>query len=152
MQPGMVVEEKAVPNDGVPAERANRVQPADGRPAVAANHLVKLVDALGGVDLQGKPALDRIVVGIADQLWGTGVNLGRHHHAAEAPRGMLDGKIDEPTRVLEALAPGLLVPAIVELVAVLCEPARVAEHGRGHRADAGLCQRVDPAWERWRDV
>src|SRR5215475_15551734 len=122
MQPGMVVEENAVPNDGVPTERANRVQPADGRPAVTADHLVKFVDALGGVDLQGKPALDRVVVGIADQLRGAGVDLRWHHHAAEPTRVMLDGKIDKPTSVLESLAPSPLVPGIVELMAVLCEP------------------------------
>src|SRR5262245_10841877 len=65
---------------------------------------------------------------------------------------MLDGKIDKPAGILESLAPCLLIPGIVELMAVPCDPARVAEHGRGYRADARLCQCVDPTWERRRYV
>ena len=51
MQPGMIVQEDAMADDRIGAERPDLVQPFDRRATIAAHDLLKLHDALGGVDL-----------------------------------------------------------------------------------------------------
>ena len=51
------------------------MQPPDRRLAVAPHHLMEFSDALGGVDLQRQAPLDRVAVGIADEVGRAGVDL-----------------------------------------------------------------------------
>ena len=78
---------------------------------------------------------------------GEQVSICAAHHAAEPAGGVLVGQVDQPARAVESLAARLHIPGVVEQVAVPREPARVAEHRRGDRADAGLGERIDPALE-----
>src|SRR6185437_13040825 len=57
VQPGMMVEEDAVADDGVAPESAERAQPLDRRHAVAAHDLLELDDALRRMDLEGETSL-----------------------------------------------------------------------------------------------
>jgi len=52
MQPGVMVEKDAVANDGMATKRADIMQPADRRLAVAAEHLVEFGDVLRSVNLE----------------------------------------------------------------------------------------------------
>ena len=64
----MMVQEDAVADDAVRVQRADPIQPLDRCQPMAADHLVELGDALGGVDLERQVAFSCIGVAVGDQL------------------------------------------------------------------------------------
>src|SRR5579883_1286076 len=145
MEPGMMVEEDAVADDGAGAERAQGVQPFDRRLTVAAHDLLEFDDALRRMDLEGKAPLARGRRRIGDELGRAGVDLRRADEAREAARGVLARPFDKAERALHGGTPRRLVPFVVDGMAVTGEPAGGAEHRRRIGADAAFAERVEPA-------
>jgi len=65
VQPRMMIEEDGVSDNGAPPEHAGIAHELDGSFAVAALHLVKLGNTLGGVGLPRQAALLGEVIGVA---------------------------------------------------------------------------------------
>src|SRR5260221_5263280 len=134
----MVIQENAVADDGVWPQRTQRLQPFDGRLAVATHDFLELDDALGGMDLEGEPALARRLRGIGDELRRAGIDLSRADHAGEPARRVLLCAVDEAECAFHRFPAGLLVPFIAHSMAVARSPAPSAEHGRGLVAHPAL--------------
>ena len=80
-------------------------RPLDRRLAVAADHLVELVDALGGVDRQGPARAPGDLDAFAQELLAAGIDLGGMDDARETPAGMALGLANERECPLEPSAP-----------------------------------------------
>ena len=149
VHPRVMVEEDAVADDRMLAQHADIAHPLNGGAAVAADHLLELVHRLGGVGLPGQVLLLGVIEAVAQQVGGAGVDLRRRHHAHQAARGMLVGKVDGAHRLFHpgAAAAGL-VPVVLKLVAVIGVPFGVLEHRSHAGTDAGFRQHVEPGVER----
>ena len=145
VQPGVVVEEDAMGDDGALGQHAEIFQPLDRRHAVAAGHLVELDHALGCVNVHGDAAVHRLLVGGLDQLGGAGVDLRRAHHAGDPARGMGVGLVDDLDGPPHGALAGGLVPVVDDGMAVLGGPGGRAVHRAEHAADAGRRHVLDPA-------
>ena len=99
-----MVEEDAVADNRMLSQRADIVHPLDRRLAMAADHLLKLRDRLGGVGLPGKVSPGRIIIGFAQQFCRTGIDLGGANHPHQPARRMLVNEIDV-TQIDMALVP-----------------------------------------------
>ena len=145
VQPGMLVDEDRVAEDRVRPQDAERLGVLGGRLAVAPDDLLELEDALREVGRERTAVLARRGDGIAEQIGGAGLDLGRVEHAGQAPAGVLVGLRHQLQGVLEAPAPGRLVPDELELEVVLQAPARRGVARRDDAAKPAPGQQVEPA-------
>src|SRR3989304_4423863 len=130
LAPGAIRPRSSRPSARAPPRGAAAAHPRGRGRAVAAEHLVELDDRLGGVDLVGPPGLVGPALGLAEQLRGAGVDLGRREEAAdEVPVGAVPALV-ELDGALEPLAPGRRVPTPLDALAVAGAPASGAE-GQG---------------------
>src|SRR5215470_10567908 len=106
-------------------------QPSDRRPAVSPRDFLKLNHTLRRMNLQRQPAFTGSRRTVAQELLGAGVDLGGTERAIEPSRRMLARPVDQSERAVEPVSPGLLVPDITHLVAVLRVPAAGPEDRRG---------------------
>ena len=115
---------------------------------MATDHLPKLGDRLGGVDLQGQASFLGEGMGVAQQVLGAGVDLRRRDHAGQASRGMLKGQVEGLTGLFEAGWPAIrIAPIILQGMAVAGEPGGVAKGRRDTGADAAVGQQIEPTVE-----
>ena len=112
--------------------------------ALGAEHGASVI-ALGGVGLPGQSARLCEVVGVAQRLGRTSIDLRRIYHGAESPGAVLLGAIDRLPGHLESLAAGAFIPLVLQGMAVAGTPAPVAKARRHHRAHAARGQGVEPA-------
>ena len=133
----MVVQEDAMADDEVGPQHADRVEPFDGRLAVAMDHLVELDDGLAGMGLHRQAAPSGLLQRLLEEALAAGVDLRGADHAGEAAARMLRGLVERCHRGLESLLAGLLIPGILNGVAVLGVPDALPHHRTDDGADAG---------------
>ena len=143
--PGMRVDEDGVAQQRARVEDAELRRPLDRRHAVAADHLQHLAHALGDMHGERQLAFGGRGVGVAQQLGRAGVDLHRREHPGEPAARVLRQPVDEAERRFEALAPGLLVPFVAQLVVVRELPARGRKARREESAQTAAPGQVRPA-------
>jgi len=115
---------------------------------VARGHLAELDHALRRMDLHRRvPRLRRLDARLQQRL-RAGIDLGRCQHAEEAPALVPRGGIDHAQRLRHGLAPGRLVPLVLDAMAVAGEPAGRAIGGRKTGADAAAGEILGPVGAR----
>jgi hypothetical protein len=148
----MIAEEDAVTDHEVGSQHADRVEPFDGRLAVAMHHLVEFDDCLAGMRLHRDVAPLGFLVRFLEVALLASIDLRGADHRRDAPAGMLQGGVDGFHRRIEGLLARLLVPGVFNGVAVLGVPVALAHHRADNGADAGLGEIVDPALAAHRQI
>ena len=139
-------------DDEVGAEHADRVEPFNGRLAVAMDHLVEFDDGLAGMGLHRQAATPGLLQRFLEEALAAGVDLRRANHAGDPAAGMFCRFVERRHRGFEGLLAGLLVPGILNGMAVLRVPDALAHHRADDGADAGRGEVVRPAGARHRKI
>ena len=152
MDPRMIVEEDAMPDDRVRPQRADPVEPFDRRAPVAPDDLLELDDALRGMDLDRLVALARCRQGVADLPFGAGVDLRRAEKAGDPAATDASDASSAISMASLSACPGGEIEIVLDRVAIGGLPRARAEHAPQHGADAGLGIFVGPCVARAAEI
>src|SRR5262249_18048519 len=122
--PGVAIQKQRVAKDGVGTKYADLMRPLDRRLAVAPEHLLYFIDALGNMHGERNAALTRRLVAGTQKIGRAILDLHWRDNAGQAPAWMPRRPVDQRQCCRKAIPPPSLVPGEFQLEIVFEVPAR----------------------------